>query len=235
MRHRWIQIPNPTDSTRSRPICSQIKLTFSSPLPQVPTPDLISPNFHFHFTPLSLSLSLSLRSTKIKCLYKSQSQNPRKTNSQKPKRIKNGAIENHRSRIGNGIPRRVRPIEGVLGAREIDRRGSIESRGGSNCAPRDRNPEASDFGAGHSEEEDEGVHNPTRLHRNARPRRVVWVHPRRQDDPRRYLASQAYRLLGCHAFLERRSRSHHLDRQYHPKGLEIGQLSHRLRRPQRRL
>ena len=57
VRHRWIQIPNPTDSTRSRPICNQIKLTSSSPLPQVPTPDLISPNFHFHFTPLSLSLS----------------------------------------------------------------------------------------------------------------------------------------------------------------------------------
>ena len=121
------------------------------------------------------------------------------------------------------------PIEGVLGAREIDRRGSIESRGGSNCAPRDRDPEASDFGAGHSEEEDEGVHNPTRLHRNARPRRVVWVHPRREEDPRRYLASQAHWLL------ERRSRSHHLDRQYDPKGREIGQLSQRLCHPQRRV
>ena len=59
VRYRWIQIPNPTDSTRSRPICNQIKLTSSSPLPQVPTPDLISPIFTFT-SHLSLSLSLSL-------------------------------------------------------------------------------------------------------------------------------------------------------------------------------
>ena len=67
--------------------------------------------------------------------------------SRNPKRIKSKYKKNKKA-----VKSKPLPIEGVLGAREIDRRGSIESRGGSNCAPRDRDPEASDFGAGHSEE-----------------------------------------------------------------------------------